>query len=497
MERFKSKATHSVILQCAKALNILLVSIPFAFVWCQYYSQYSQIHFGARGDFLLFALFLFVYTVLVHIYDGLYVSFYRISEMTYSQILSAALSYFIAYIVVSLLGASLLNPLPMIGALAVSGILAALWCVVVRKQYYKKLIKRKVAVIYDARERFETVIAQSGLLEKYDIDAVMHISEVMKDIECLEDMDEIFLSGIHSHERNQIMKYCVTNGIRVYVIPRIGDEIIQNAKRVHLFHLPMMQIDRYNPSVYFIVIKRLFDITASAIALVLLSPILLVTAFLIHKEDGGPVFYKQLRVGKDRKTFDILKFRSMRVDAEKFGAVKSTGDADPRITKVGRIIRKCRIDELPQLINILRGDMSIVGPRPERIENVEEYEAEMPEFALRLQAPAGLTGYAQVYGKYNTTPYDKLLMDLHYIGNQSLWNDFKIILATIRILFIPESTEGFTEEATSEEARKNLEISEPGSDFIKNPEYEDLSTMTEILPAALPDAKGGQHVHAE
>ena len=175
------------------------------------------------------------------------------------------------------------------------------------------------------------------------------------------------------------------------------------------------------------------------------APVMLAVAFAI-KRDGGPAFYRQCRLTKDGKRFDVLKFRSMRVDAEKDGVARlSTGDADPRITPVGHFIRKCRIDELPQLINILKGDMTIVGPRPERPEIAAQYEKELPEFSLRLQAKAGLTGYAQVYGKYNTTPYDKLQMDLMYIAHPSFWEDLRIIFATIKILFLPESTEGVAE----------------------------------------------------
>ena len=146
---------------------------------------------------------------------------------------------------------------------------------------------------------------------------------------------------------------------------------------------------------------------------------------------------------KDGRDFDVLKFRSMRVDAEKDGVARlSTGDHDDRITPVGHVIRKVKIDELPQLFNILKGDMTIVGPRPERREIAEEYEKELPEFRLRLQAKAGLTGYAQVYGKYNTTPYDKLQMDLMYISKPSIVEDLKIMFATLAILFRRESTEG-------------------------------------------------------
>ena len=170
-----------------------------------------------------------------------------------------------------------------------------------------------------------------------------------------------------------------------------------------------------------------------------------VVAIVIHRYDGGPALYRQVRLTRDGETFEILKFRSMRVDAEKDGVARLAAEGDDRITPVGKIIRACRLDELPQLINILRGDMSIVGPRPERPEIAAQYEEEMPEFALRLQVKAGLTGFAQVYGKYNTKPYDKLEMDLLYIAQQSIWQDIKLIFVTVKVLFMKESTEGVSQ----------------------------------------------------
>lgn len=213
-----------------------------------------------------------------------------------------------------------------------------------------------------------------------------------------------------------------------------------------MFHLPILRVERYAPSPEYLFCKRFSDILLSLAALVLLSPVMIVTALAIRLTDGGPVFYRQCRLTRNGKEFHVLKFRSMCVDAERDGIARlSTGDRDPRITPVGSVIRKCRIDELPQLFNILGGSMSLVGPRPERPEIASQYEAQMPEFRLRLQAKAGLTGYAQVYGKYNTTPYDKLQMDLMYIANPGFKEDLRILLATVKVLFLPESTQGVEE----------------------------------------------------
>ena len=184
---------------------------------------------------------------------------------------------------------------------------------------------------------------------------------------------------------------------------------------------------------------------------------MLITAIMVKCYDRGPVLYKQVRCTQNCREFKILKFRSMRVDAEKDGVARLAKENDDRITPVGRFIRKCRLDELPQLFNILKGDMSFIGPRPERPEIIETYLENMPEFAFRMKVKAGLAGYAQVYGKYNTTPYDKLKLDLCYIENYSIWLDIKLMLLTVRILFLPDSTEGVSDEQIT--AMKN-----PGMD---------------------------------
>jgi lipopolysaccharide/colanic/teichoic acid biosynthesis glycosyltransferase len=187
------------------------------------------------------------------------------------------------------------------------------------------------------------------------------------------------------------------------------------------------------------------DITGAVLLLVITSPIFLITSILIRAYDRGPVFYKQTRCTLNMKEFRIIKFRSMRVDAEKDGVARLATQHDSRITPVGGFIRRCRIDELPQLINVLKGEMSFIGPRPERPEIISQYIQEMPEFVYRTRVKAGLAGYAQVYGKYNTTPYDKLKLDLTYIQNYSVGLDLKLMLLTLKILIQPESTEGVSE----------------------------------------------------
>ena len=446
MTRFK----HDLILRIIKTLDAVLMTVPFALCWYSYYAKHIASPFYAKGDYLVVALFFVLFIIFGRVYDAFLMSMQRISEIVYAQFLAAAVSDFIMYIVIWLLSKHLPNILPGVAALIGQVILAAVWAYNAHHAYFKIFPPQATAVIYDTRQGTEKLIGKYGLDSKYKVVLTATADECIANLAMLDGVSTVFMSGIHSHDRNVILKYCVENNIGTFVIPRIGDTIMSGAYPMHMFHLPMLKAGRYHPQPEYLFIKRLLDIVISAVALVVLSPIFLITAIVIKATDHGPVFYKQIRLTKDGKEFGILKFRSMRVDAEKDGVARlSSGDHDDRITPVGKVIRACRIDELPQLLNILRGELSIVGPRPERPEIAAQYCEEMPEFSLRLQAKAGLTGYAQIYGKYNTTPYDKLVMDLMYIAHPSIVEDLKIMFATVKILFMPESTEGVSEGQTT------------------------------------------------
>ena len=266
----------------------------------------------------------------------------------------------------------------------------------------------------------------------------------------IEQYDAVLINDVPAHEKNLILKICFDNNKRVYFIPKISDIIVKTSEELNLIDAPMYLCRNNGITRLERFIKRLFDLVLSASALVFFSPVMIIVAIAIKHEDGGPVFFQQERCTIGNKHFMILKFRSMVVDAEMDGRPHPAGEKDDRITRVGHFIRATRIDELPQLLNILKGDMSIVGPRPERVEHVLKYTQEIPEFSFRSKVKGGLTGYAQVYGKYNTTAIDKLKLDLVYILNYSILLDFQIILETIKILFQKESTEGFSEERAKE-----------------------------------------------
>ena len=457
---------HEIGLRLIKLINLLLMVIAFAVAWFMYYESRLFSPFYFWGDVTVVGIFAVIYLYFCKTYDAFLISHYRIFDVIASQTLSLLFSDILMYAITLLLYKRIPNPLPLLLCFADQVSISIIWSCIAHAIYFKWFPARKSIIVYDSRRGMQDLIEEYGLSKKFDVRKTASVEECLNDLSMIDDMEVVFLSGIHSHDRNFILKYCLYENKQVYVIPRIGDVIMSGAKQMHMFHLPIMRVQRYKPRPGYLFLKRVFDIVAALIGLIVLSPVFLITAIAIKATDNGPVFYKQERLTKNGKRFMIHKFRSMRVDAEKDGVARlSSGDNDDRITPVGRFIRKCRIDELPQLIDILSGNLSVVGPRPERPEIAEEYMKEIPEFQLRLQAKAGLTGYAQVYGKYNTTPYDKLQMDLMYIANPSFAEDIRICFATFKILFTSESTEGVAEGSTTAMKSESKEISGDSSNY--------------------------------
>ena len=441
---------HEVGLKLLKLINLILMTLPFAVAWYWFYDQLTAVRYYWKGDVAIIAFFALLYYLFGKTYDAFLISHYRIFDIVASQSLAVMFSDGLIYLVMFFLAKKLINPLPLLLMFADQVSISIIWTCISHKIYFSWFPAKKSIVIYDSRRGMQDLIEEYGLSKKFNVKKTASVEECLDDLSMIDDMEVVFLSGIHSHDRNFILKYCLYENKQVYVIPRIGDVLMSSAKSVHMLHLPIMRVQRYSPNFGYLVAKRIFDIVASLLGIIVLSPVFVITAIAIKLSDKGPVFYKQERLTKNGKKFMIHKFRSMRVDAEKDGIARlSSGEHDDRITPVGRFIRRCRIDELPQLIDILAGNLSVVGPRPERPEIAEEYMKEIPEFQLRLQAKAGLTGYAQVYGKYNTTPYDKLQMDLMYIANPSFAEDIRICFATVKILFVPDSTEGVSEGQTT------------------------------------------------
>lgn len=462
MERKKvrSRFWHDLSVRSVKLLNIILVCIPFAYIWQNFYSK--QVYggeFSLGWSIIILSVYVLIYVLFARIYDAFQINQVRRSELFFSQMIAIVLADAVFFILIFVLLRSLPDLFVFMCCIMIQILILLIWCLTVATLYFKVFKKRKAVVIYDSihnlYEITKHVMFKRGfeLAGTYDIDELKTLSEAERSrwiIDWIKDAEVVFIMEIPSHERNMIIKYCVENRISCYDEPKISDILLRSSKQYYMYNLPMVLVERYYPSPEYMVIKRLNDIILAVLAFVALIPVSIILALTIKFTDKGPVLYRQKRLTKDGREFNMYKFRSMKLDAEKdTGAVLSAGKKDPRVTKIGRFMRRTRLDELPQLINIIKGDMSIVGPRPERPEIFEKYTKDLPEFSLRLQVRAGLTGYAQVYGRYDSDPYDKLCMDLHYIATAGLVEDSKIILATIkRILF--REPEGIPEDDNDE-----------------------------------------------
>lgn len=436
-------AKKNALLNAAKAGLVLIQTGIFYFVWEVSYQGCRPETWVEWQDILLVGIYLALTCVLGGVYGGYQIGRLSVGESVYSTAVAQVFVVFFQYLILCVITGGILNPLMMLVLLILNILVGYVWALLTKKLYCSLFPARVTYIIYQDSESYREVEPLYDMNWKFFIQGALDLSEGLDCIlEKISRVDAVFLCGLHSSNRNAVLKYCIDRGIQVYIRPKIGDLLISGSSQMQLMNMPILHCGRNRTSMLYQCIKRLMDIIMSGLTLLVISPVMLLVAIAIRCYDGGPAFYKQVRLTKDGRHFEILKFRSMRVDAEKDGVARLATEGDTRITPIGRFIRKVRLDELPQLINILKGDMSIVGPRPERPEIAAQYEEDMPEFSLRLQVKAGLTGYAQVYGKYNTRPYDKLQMDLLYVANQSILLDLKIIFVTVKVLFMPESTQG-------------------------------------------------------
>lgn len=425
--------------------NLLATAIYF-FVWDSTYNPDFAHPYLGRGRFFVavsyFAILFFITVVL-----GSYrIDELRRGEVVFYQVIALFFVNTIAYIQICLVETVLSNILGIVFIVLLQLLELLIWLKISYTVVTKLNPAEKLLIIYGSHLATEIVQNMSRMEERYVIAESASVDEGYDIlIEKIDKYDSVIICDVPARLRNDILKYCYQQNKTIYTVPKISDVIIRGAKEITYFDTPIIKSSSMGLTVEQRVVKRIFDVLLSLFALIALSPVFLVVSLAIKLYDGGPIFYKQKRCTRDLEMFDILKFRSMVVDAEKNGPQPAV-DNDSRITPVGKVIRALRIDELPQIINILIGQMSIVGPRPERIEHVEKYSNQIPEFVCRYKVKGGLTGYAQVYGKYNTNAYNKLKMDLIYIQNYSLALDMKLILMTVRILFKKESTEGFSKK---------------------------------------------------
>lgn len=417
------------------------------YVWYWHYNTGIPKAFYFWGHVFIAVVYLMILLFASVMYGGLKIGSFRMIELTLSQGFATLVTNILFYGIICLLSYRFPTAIPLIIGMIVQCFFVGVWIIASTFGYRALFPPVDVLLIYGGnsediiRERFKTRRHQFTVTKSMsvsdDMDAIY--AEVPKH-------EAVMLWDIPNEIRNDVFKCCYESDVDIYVSPKIMDIVLRGSRNLHLFDTPLMYTKSDPIEAEQRLIKRVFDIVLALIMIVITSPVMLITAICVKVCDGGSVFYKQTRCTRGNKEFRIIKFRSMIEHAEEDGKARLASRNDDRITPVGHVIRKFRIDELPQLFNVIKGDMSFVGPRPERPEIIEKYTAIMPEFSYRTKVTAGITGYAQVYGKYNTRPYDKLKLDLFYIENFSVWLDLRLIILTVKTLFLIGSTEGVAED---------------------------------------------------
>ena len=439
----------------ARVILIALQLITFAYIWYTYYSEMAsgvQLYYR-RGNWAVIGIYILILFFFTRAFGGYKVGYLRITEVLLSQVLSILCANVVVFFEICALHRDYVNVTPVLMLTMIEILMLFPWVYISRLLFTRLFPPRRLLVVFGERSPKQVIDKINERPDKYHVCEAINVSKgSAKVFAKIHEYDAVVLCDIRSNIRNDILKYCFRHSIRTYVTPKLSDIIITGSEGIYLFDTPLLLSRNQGLSADQLLVKRIMDIVLSTVLLVLMAPFMVIVAILIKLYDGGPVFYFQDRLTRDGKIFRMIKFRSMKIDSESKGVQLATKN-DDRITPIGRVLRRIHFDEIPQIINVFKGEMSFVGPRPERQEIAEMYSEKIPDFDFRLKVKAGLTGYAQVFGRYNTTPYDKLKMDMTYIENYSLFMDIKIILGTVKVLFQKENTEGFDESKAVPDSR--------------------------------------------
>ena len=428
-------------------------SLIFVFFMVMHYLFIKTIPIEYTSKMLLICIYLILVFILSLIFNALKIGVLRITEIAYSESLSMILASIIFYFVLSITIWNIYKPAIYICLILLQLVCTIIWARMGHTIYYKLYDSCRILLIYGSNPRI-LMNKMEKHSSRFDIVETLEAKNIHQMETKSDEYGAVMLYDVENDLKQELLSYCFKNDIKAILVPSVSDIILHGARQSHLIDTPFYISDHYSLSHEQELVKRILDLLIIVPITIIALPFMIITAIFV-KLDGGPILYKQERLTKNGKSFYVYKFRSMVVDAEKAGAQLASQN-DNRITKVGKVIRMIRFDELPQIFNILRGDMSIVGPRPERPEIANDYVKDYPEFKYRLKVKAGLTGYAQIYGKYNTTPIDKVKMDIMYIQNYSLLLDIKLIIMTVKILFMPESTEGIEEGQKTAKSSKEV-----------------------------------------
>lgn len=427
---------------------LFIMSVSFYNVWLYFSNDILIYPFYRNGNYVVVIVFIVLKALFSKIYGGFNVGEFRIVELVYAETLSTSFTVSFVYFLVGLVNRRLLNIEPYIIILLIL-IFISSFVVILANRFFVKYYSANKTLFIGRKEDMEYLFRKFSTRTHFinlniESDFIDVNTDIISIFSKIEHYRSILLDIDDPRKRESLIEFAQSLNINVFIVPNLNDVLIKNSEFTHLYDIPLLKIDSETRMVMLTkILKRLLDLVISFFGLVFSFPILLIAFIMIKVEDNGPFLYKQKRLTQNHKEFSVYKIRSMIVEAESNGEAILAKENDIRITKVGAYLRRYRIDEIPQLFNVFIGEMSLVGPRPERPEIYEKIEKEIPHFRNRLKVKAGLTGYAQVYGKYNTPLKDKLIMDMEYISSISLLLDFKIILMTIKILFIKDSTEGF------------------------------------------------------
>ena len=443
IERFNNKENGKIALSVA---NLFLYEIIFLTTLMMSYINYF--FYYSNGYLVFFLIYLILFILFGRLFNTFEIGETTTTDLFLSSSLTLLFSNIMIYFILCLITLRIIPLGPILIMLIIQMVLGGLLIYIENRYIRSNFPPVKVVAIYG--ESHYNLIGKLNNIRDLSMSVVKTVD--LKDIdyekidELLEGTDGVVTLDVHHENKKRLFKACYSRKMLIYDVPSITDMLLTSSDILHIVDSPILKINKFGPSQIERMVKRLIDVIGSLVLIILTSPIMLIVAIAIKLYDHGDIFYKQVRLTREEKEFKIIKFRSMVMDAEKHTGAVLAKENDDRITPVGHFIRKTRLDELPQLINILCGDMSFVGPRPERPEIYDEICRTMPEFRYRLVVKAGLTGYAQVYGKYNTSLRDKLLLDLYYIENYSVIDDIKLILLTLKIIFNKEATEGIVED---------------------------------------------------
>ena len=425
---------------CSIVLVVLNVCV-FHLVWNRFYAPNYYSHFYSVGRYAPSAVCLVLYAFLGRLYGTFWLRISRITEILYANVVTNLITGGILYIIAWILIRHLPNIGPMLLIIGIWTMMACLWIKpsILFINHYCYI--ERMAIIYGSCENFHN---GKAIMERVkwrfrfagEISAEEDLEIIKVKLEVYH-AEAVLICNIPIDVRNEILRYCISQNIVTYIQPGVGDYLINSSRAVQLGNMPILCCQRTSSMNLYTFMKRIFDILLSAVGIIAASPLMLGIAAAIKLFDHGPVFVKEKRLTINKRTFEMHKFRTTRLNQNEENR-KLYSIYDERLIPVGKFLSRYRLDGLPRLFDVLRGEISLVGPRAEKIDEAEAYEQQMPEYGLKFQVKAGLTGHVQIFGRYYTSVDDRLQMDLRYLSQQSLASDLKLLLATIKVIFLPE-----------------------------------------------------------